>query len=326
MKKPLVSVKMITYNHAAYISQAIECVIRQKTNFPFELVIGEDCSTDGTRQLVFDYHRKYPEIIRVITSEANIGPKKNSYRTTLACQGKYIAFCEGDDYWHCLDKLQKQLNYLENNSTCGLVFSDYDFYFHNSRKTQKNVNNNLGYTLPVVKTIEQIVRDEGAVIRTCTIMVRRELYIMLIEEDPYLHKSEAFLMGDTQLFAEMAAISRVCYIPESMATYRILEESASRSNNPIKYWQFYKSASEMKLYLCEKYNLNEKTLQIVKESWTDSTLRLALYSRNKKMARGVKNTIAYFTLKDWIKYLGSGNIFFFVIYRITSTIKKIMRL
>jgi glycosyltransferase involved in cell wall biosynthesis len=76
MTDPLVSVKMITYNHAPYIAKAIEGVLNQKVNFPIELVIGEDCSTDGTREIVSDYQKKYPDIIRVITSDKNVGMKK----------------------------------------------------------------------------------------------------------------------------------------------------------------------------------------------------------------------------------------------------------
>jgi glycosyltransferase involved in cell wall biosynthesis len=115
--KPLVSVKTITYNHAPYIRRCIEGVLMQKTTFPFELVIGEDCSTDGTREIVLDYAKKYPEIIRVITSESNVGAKENSIRTNLACQGEYIAFCEGDDYWIDPLKLQKQYEaIIEHNA------------------------------------------------------------------------------------------------------------------------------------------------------------------------------------------------------------------
>ena len=99
-KNPLVSVKMITYNHAPYIAQAIEGVVKQETEYPFELIIGEDCSTDGTRDIGFEFQKKDPDIIRVITSDKNVGAKQNDYRTTKACRGKYIAFCDGDDYWH----------------------------------------------------------------------------------------------------------------------------------------------------------------------------------------------------------------------------------
>lgn len=106
--KALVSVATITYNHAPLIRRCIESVLMQKTSFAFEFVIGEDCSTDGTREIVLDYARKYPGIIRGITSESNVGAKENSIRTILACQGEYIAFCEGDDYWIDPFKLQKQ--------------------------------------------------------------------------------------------------------------------------------------------------------------------------------------------------------------------------
>ena len=88
MTVPLVSVKMITYNHAPFIAQAIEGVLQQKTNFPFELIIGEDCSTDGTREIVFEYQKKYPDIIRVITSDKNVGAKKNGIRTMKAVSGE----------------------------------------------------------------------------------------------------------------------------------------------------------------------------------------------------------------------------------------------
>src|SRR4030042_6002267 len=123
MTEPLVSVKMITYNHAPYIAQAIEGVLQQKTNFPFELVIGEDCSTDGTRAIVLEYQRKYSDIIRVITSDNNVGAYENIRRTSKACRGRYVAFCDGDDFWHDPSKLQKQTDYLETHPECGLVYS-----------------------------------------------------------------------------------------------------------------------------------------------------------------------------------------------------------
>jgi glycosyltransferase involved in cell wall biosynthesis len=78
---------------------AIEGVVQQKADFPFELVVGEDCSTDRTREIVMEYQKKYSDIIRVLIFEENVGAKRNGLRTERACRGKYIAFCEGDDYW-----------------------------------------------------------------------------------------------------------------------------------------------------------------------------------------------------------------------------------
>jgi glycosyltransferase involved in cell wall biosynthesis len=112
---PMVSVCMITYNHEQYISQAIDSVLMQQCDFHFELVVGEDFSKDSTREICETFAQKYQEIIKLLPSEGNIGMMPNLIRTLLACNGKYIAYCEGDDFWTDPSKLQKQVEYLEKN-------------------------------------------------------------------------------------------------------------------------------------------------------------------------------------------------------------------
>lgn len=118
----LVSINCITYNHEEYIADAIESFLMQKTNFEYEILIGEDCSTDNTRKIVEGYVKNYPEKIKLITSEKNVGAMANSQRVFKESQGKYIAICEGDDYWSNPFKLQKQIDYLEENPECTLCF------------------------------------------------------------------------------------------------------------------------------------------------------------------------------------------------------------
>ena len=121
--EPLVSVNTITFNHAPYIRTCIEGALMQKTNFPFEIVIGEDCSTDGTREIVFEYANNYPEKIRVITSDANVGAMENDRRTNFSCRGEYIAYCEGDDFWIDPLKLQKQYDAaIEKDASMGCTY------------------------------------------------------------------------------------------------------------------------------------------------------------------------------------------------------------
>ena len=122
--KPLVSVAMITYNHEPFIAQAIEGVVMQKTNFPIELVIGEDKSTDRTREIVLEYQRRHPSLVRVIVSDANVGMYANFFRSLSVCRGKYIALCEGDDYWIASDKLEKQVAILEKDLGVAGTFHD----------------------------------------------------------------------------------------------------------------------------------------------------------------------------------------------------------
>ena len=112
MEMPLVSVCMTTYNHEAYLAQAIESVLAQQTSFGVELVVGEDCSTDRTAAICREYAAKYPDRIRLVTSPENVGWRANYRRTFEACRGKYVAYCDGDDWWSDPRKLQMQADLL----------------------------------------------------------------------------------------------------------------------------------------------------------------------------------------------------------------------
>jgi glycosyltransferase involved in cell wall biosynthesis len=325
MPEPLVSVKMITYNHAPYIAQAIEGVLQQKTNFPFELVIGEDCSTDGTTEIVFEYQKKYPKTIRVITSEQNVGMKENGYRTLKACRGKYIAFCEGDDYWHHPEKLQKQVDFIEGHPECGLVFTDCDVYNVSSNKLIRNRNYKKGFQLLRNLTIEDIIGDWEMIRYTCSAMGRKDLMEHVIENDPYLHQNNNFLMGDLQLWAEIALISGVSYIPESLATYRILDESASRGKDIKKALRFVISGFEIRLHLCDKHKLSENIRRKIELGWCDCSLRLAFYEGNFKLASEVRKKKQAFTWKEWLRYFGAKYLVVNYLCRIAALTRDLFR-
>ena len=110
---PKVSVLMLAYNHERFIAQAVESVLSQETSFPIEIIVGEDCSTDRTREILSELQSANPRVIRLLLHEKNIGPQKNYATTFAACKGEYIAMLEGDDYWTNTKKLQKQVDALE---------------------------------------------------------------------------------------------------------------------------------------------------------------------------------------------------------------------
>lgn len=112
---PLVSVVMIAYNVEDFIVEAIESVLAQKTKYPIELIIGEDNSTDNTREIVKQYEAKYPNIIKPIYNEKNLGLTPNFIHTHNHCNGKYIALLDGDDYWTDDNKIEAQIDFLEQN-------------------------------------------------------------------------------------------------------------------------------------------------------------------------------------------------------------------
>ena len=142
-----VSVFMITYNHEKYIAEALDSILMQKTDFDFDIVIGEDCSTDATRRIVLEYSRKYPDKIKLLLHNVNVGFISNMMYVLEACTGKYVAMCEGDDYWTDPFKLQKQVDFLETNkeyvlATHGYRIVKYDSAPHTIDHSEFIGNNN----------------------------------------------------------------------------------------------------------------------------------------------------------------------------------------
>jgi len=326
MGEPLVSVVIITYNHVNYISHAIEGVLNQKTSFPFELVIGEDCSTDGTRDIIYSIKNRHPDLIRVITSDRNVGMVNNFIRTSNACLGKYIAFCEGDDYWHRQDKLQLQFDYLEANQDCGLICSDYDVRDIKSNKTIINFIAYKKWKLPTNFRISDWVSDKTEVpILTVTVMVRRDLCEKVIKCDPYLYENGSFLMYDWPLWAEMSELAKVGYIQDSLATYNVSENSVTRPKDIEKDLKFTISIYKAAIYLCEKYKLSEQIKLYRKRLLCSATLNLAWRTQDGKLADEVmtKNNIKL-SWKDWYKYYAAKYSAVYYSYIVISLIKKIL--
>jgi|LSQX01.2.fsa_nt_gb glycosyltransferase involved in cell wall biosynthesis len=124
-KQLMLSVGMLTYNHEKYIAQAIDSILMQEVNFDYEIVIADDCSTDNTREIILDYQKRYPDIIKPLFQEKNLGSQKNANALRTACSGKYRATLEGDDYWISPSKLQKQVDFLENNPDYVAIGGDF---------------------------------------------------------------------------------------------------------------------------------------------------------------------------------------------------------
>ena len=127
---PLVSISCMTYNHASFIKTCLDNLLGQKTNFPFEIMIHDDASTDGTREIIEDYVSRYPNIIFPLYQKENQYSKGvrglSSQYNYPRCRGKYIAICEGDDYWNDPLQLQKQVDFLEAHDDYVLTFHDFN--------------------------------------------------------------------------------------------------------------------------------------------------------------------------------------------------------
>lgn len=125
---PKVSASIITYNQADYIHRAVEGALKQEVDFPYEIIIGDDGSTDGTRDILLKYQQQYPQLIRLLLHETHweegIPGRLNNIANLKAARGEYIACCDGDDFWVSSDKLQQQINFLDSNPEFTLCVHD----------------------------------------------------------------------------------------------------------------------------------------------------------------------------------------------------------
>lgn len=167
MKKVKVSVCIITYNQEKYIHDCLKGVLSQKTNFDIEIIIGDDCSSDKTRTICKSIQDKYPELIKLIARKKNLGMAENWAQTIKSCNGKYIALCEGDDYWTDELKLQKQIDFLELNSDYNICFTRANTLKNNKFELHPipdTANNGSYYYIDLLKH-NNFITTASAVIR-----------------------------------------------------------------------------------------------------------------------------------------------------------------
>ncbi len=205
-----VSVKTITYNHEKYIAQAIESVMMQHVTFDYELVIGEDCSTDNTRNIVLAYRDRYPDKIRVLLADTNLGALNNSERTEAACRGEYVAYLEGDDFWTSSDKLQKQVDFLDNHPECSICFHNVNVL---SDSQGQIIRQYCGTDQKEFTALEDIL--VANYIPTCSVMFRNRFIQKLPDWFAKLP------MTDWPTHVMNAQHGNIGYINEVMATYRV---------------------------------------------------------------------------------------------------------
>ena len=204
-----VSVAMITYNHQEFIAKALDSILMQRTNFDYEIVVGEDCSKDNTRAILLDYQESYPGRFRLLLDDANIGMNRNLTRTLEACSGAYIALLEGDDYWTAPDKLQKQVDFLDGHPECASCF-------HDSLIVHKDGSKEPEHYRPSQKEfsgVEDILMDNF--IPTASVMFRRGLFGRVPDWVCALE------MGDWPIHILNSLHGKIGYLDETMAVYLV---------------------------------------------------------------------------------------------------------
>jgi len=252
VRDPLVSVVMITYNHEPYIGQAIEGVVSQEADFPIELIIGEDCSTDRTREIALEFQRRYPEMIRILFSEKNIGMHKNFRRTALAARGKYMAFCEGDDWWHRKDKLQIQIPFFLADNSLVFLSGNVRPISAQGQVIESGKHDNCAQQ-PIRVEYQDLIFARVPHY-TCTAVARADAVRRALLGDT-LCSDHSQLMGDLPLCLELSQLGKMVYLRKTLASYRVSPNSASRHSDPLHGHRFVISWLDVRYRALERYPL-----------------------------------------------------------------------
>lgn len=250
--KFIVAIKCAVYNHEPYLRQCLDGFVMQKTNFKFVAIVHDDASTDKSAEIIKEYAEKYPEIIKPIYEIENQYSKRNgSLRKVMesaifATGCKYIAICEGDDYWVDPFKLQKQVDVLESSEYIGLVYSKVQYFYQSKNKFKEEFG--------------QEYNDYSSLLRkncipTLTAVLRTDLYKKYIEE--IQPSTKGWKMGDYPMWLWFAQNSKLYFLNEIQGVYRVLDNSASHSTNYLTKLRFTINSAKITYYFASKYHIDE---------------------------------------------------------------------
>ncbi|HUX54471.1 MAG TPA: glycosyltransferase [Williamwhitmania sp.] len=292
-----VSVLMTTYNHGRFIEEAIQGVLIQQYSFRAEFIIADDASLDNNQSLIAKLSDRYPELLNPILRKKNIGAHLNWNDALTRSEGKYIAICEGDDFWNSPEKLQKQVDILEANPEVGLVFSNF-----NIKEKHRTIRRVLK-TVPscIDKPDELLISNP---IATCTIVCRRDL----LNEAQALLGERRFAMGDYPIWLYIAQKSKLAYIDEPFATYRIVGGSATNQGYH-RQLAFLESQQEVKEFFMERFSYSEPVQQRVKLEYLQKKLMLCFLTNKRdeldKCAKSLTLLKGKLTLRERIYAIAS---------------------
>lgn len=262
--EPLVSVCMTTYNHEPYLVEAIEGVLMQRAPFGVELVLGEDCSTDGTAVICRAYAERWPDRVRLVTGPCNVGWRANYRRTLAACRGRYVAFCDGDDRWTDPDKLRRQVERLESVPSCGMCFTRTVRYYPATgrREPYPSAPPADPYT-----AFGDLWRRWP--VDNCSTLARRDLI-----EDYYAEVRPAehpeWLTDDAPMWLWFAARHGICFLDAVTAEHRVLTGSVSHGADRGRRLAFNDSIWGIHLWFDARYGGGRHRRQMELRRHTDA--------------------------------------------------------
>lgn len=273
-----VTVIVTLYNQANTLERTLNSILIQKCNFQYEIIIGNDFSSDNSKDICDKYKQLYPNIIKSIHHNENLGVGANFALCIQKAQGEFIAICAADDYWHNPDKLQIQVDFLENNPDCGLLYTDYDRY---NIKTKKLIKEYLKYSKKKIfegSNLFDLIFYSKVPILTLTVMLRNSTVNNYVPLNDYI--KYRFSLEDWPTWIILSKYTKICYLPVSTSTYCYSHQSIT---NPTNYDYIIKRLKQddiMARYLCKMFPNDLHYDENYFSNYTDTRLLNLAYIKN----------------------------------------------
>lgn len=243
---PLVSIVIPSYNRSDLVSQTIDSILNQECDLTYEIIIGDDCSTDNVREILTDYKKKFPEKIKLLFHDNNIGLGANWATCVKAAKGKYICNCDNDDYWHNPEKLKIQFDYLERYPKENVLITNH-----------RNHNRNTGIITEEEAWIDRKISLQKAIFSgrykfcNATFMYRTEFLKSHINLDDFVKNQ--FTLQDWNTWVILSAYTDFTILPISTATFGIETESITRPKDYNIIQLRLKNEKECYKYVCDLF-------------------------------------------------------------------------
>ena len=246
---PLVSIRCLVYNHEPYLRQCLDGFVMQQTDFPFEAIVHDDASTDGSAAIIREYAEKYPHIIKPVYETENQYSKHDGslarvMDAAMHPNSKYVALCEGDDYWTDPHKLQMQVDIMEGDSEVGLVHTLAKVF---DQQAQRFLPEMWGQ--PIESFEDELFANKPV---TLTVCFRKDLFIRYNEFRKVLPKN--WRMGDYPLFLFLSYHSKTIFINRPTGVYRLLKYSACHHPDIQKNADFEVSAFNIQTFFSKHFH------------------------------------------------------------------------
>ncbi len=294
--KPLVSVLILTYNQEKYIEQTLLAAVNQQCNFPYEIVISDDHSTDNTLDICRKFEAQYPDKIRLIANPINKGVIDNYYDSLFMCEGDYIADCAGDDYWTDPHKLQRQAEILQEHPEVSLTYTDYCHYLQASgtyvhHRQKSRTNGKDGLVTAEEHIYELLNQNYAPFIFVGTSCFRKDVLIEQYKKYTNYFRDKTYTCEDFQLvFFLLQAGPFYCEHVETTA-YRILDDSISHCKTPQKLFQYTYGVFRLRTQLIKEFGFDASRCHRFLTGYTIPLLSLTTTLKLKKEQKAIINTL-----------------------------------